>query len=144
MLIIGAIFMLCGLAMILLDKPKKEVEEEKDIADMTYDEFSLYILHNDIIPYTKRYVPGGEDFEIYHIQGRYFYRGYNVWSDTYKFYELIQIACLTFTDDCQILRDTALPGMFECDCSVEGIDDDGLHYCWFKKVGESDVIQNTI
>jgi hypothetical protein len=137
-MIISVLMVVVGFAMILIDKPKKEVEEEKDIADMTYDEFSLYILNNDLTPYISRYVPAGDDFEIYYLQGRYFYRGYDKWRDAYNFYELIQIAHLLYTDDCNLMRGVALSSMFECDCCGEAEENHGVSYCWFKKAGESD------
>ena len=146
MLIISTLIFVVGIGMILIDfySPKKEEVEEKDIADMTYEEFSLYILNNDLTPYISRYVPAGDDFEIYYLQGRYFYRGYDKCRDEYAFYEVLMIAHLLYTDDCNIMRGEALHGMFECDCCGEAVENYGMSYCWFKKVGESYGTQDSI
>jgi hypothetical protein len=132
-MIISVLMVVVGLAMILIDKPKKEDEEEKDIADMTYEEFSLYILNHDLIPYINYH-----DFEVYHLQGRYFYYGCNEWTDTNEFYEVRQVASLLYLDDAQLERGAALPGMFQCDCSGEVVTDIAINYCWFKRVGGPD------
>lgn len=135
MLIISVVIFFAGVGMILIDiyRPKKETEEEKDIADMTYEEFSLYILNNDLVPYINY-----DAYEIYHLNGRYFYYGCYEWLDTNEFYEVRQIACLMYTDMCDIKRGAALISMFDCDHSGEAVTDDGIYYCWFKKVGEPD------
>ena len=141
MLIISTLIFVVGIAMILIDfyRPKKEETEEKDIADMTYEEFSLYILNNDLTPYINY-----DDFEIYYLQGRYFYYECNEWLDTNEFYEVLMIAHLLYTDDCNIMRGEALHGMFECDCCGEAVENYGMSYCWFKKVGESYGTQDSI
>lgn len=142
MLIISVVIFFAGVGMILIDiyRPRKEEEEEeKDIADMTYEEFSLYILNNDLVPYINY-----DDFEIYYLQGRYFYYGCNEWLATNEFYEVRQVASLLYLDDVQLERGAALPGMFQCDCSGEVVTDIAINYCWFKKAGESDGIQDSI
>lgn len=143
MLIISALIFVVGIGMILIDfyRPKKEEAEEKDIGDMTYEEFSLYILNHDLTPYINY-----DDFEIYYLQGRYFYYGCyeNEWLDTNKFYEVLLIAHLLYTDDCNLMRREALRGMFECDCCGEAVENYGISYCWFKRVGESDGTQDSI
>lgn len=140
MLIISVVVFFAGVGMILIDiyRPKKETEEEKDIGDMTYEEFSLYILDHDLVPYINR-----NDFEVYYLQGRYFYYGCNEWLDTNEFYEVLLIAHLIYSDDCDLKRGEALHGMFECDCCGEADENYGMSYCWFKKAGEADA-QNPI
>ena len=142
MLIVSIIIFFAGVVIIFIDIycPKKK-EEEKDIADMTYEEFSLYILNNDLTPYINY-----DDFEIYYIHGRYFYYGCieNEWLDNNEFYEVLLIANLLYTDDCNLMRGEALNGMFECDCCGEAVENNGINYCWFKKVGEYDDTQDSI
>lgn len=136
MLIISVIVFFAGVGMIFIDiyRPKKvEIKEEKDICDMDYVEFSTYIVQHNLIPYINY-----DDFEIYYLQGRYFYYGCDPWLDRNDFYEVLLIAHLLYTDDCKVCYGSALHGMFECDCCGEAVENHGVSYCWFKKAGEPD------
>lgn len=106
-------------------------DEKKSISDMTYLEFTVYIYSNSIYPVTSY-----DDFEIYYIDGRYYY--YYTGVDADEFYEVEEIALLdySYTDDLLIKDPVLLSTLFECDVCGELVTDDRIYYGWYKKVGD--------
>ena len=109
----------------------------KKINDMTYSEFSLYLLDYDIEPYLYH-----GDYEIYLIDDHYYYYKYDLEGLCNCFYELYLIAKLEH-DVCSIPlydQDTDLIRLFFCDCCCKTrTDDDTDCYYWFRRVGEKHV-----
>lgn len=101
----------------------------KLIKDFTYDEFTVYIYSNNIDP-VREY----DDFDIYYIDGHYYY--FYTAFDKDEFYEVEEVALLEYSCVDDILFDgVILSTLFECDVCGEQITDDRIYYGWYKKVG---------
>ncbi len=108
----------------------------KDIAEMTYSEFTL-LLSEDIDD-RFQLILDYDDFQIYGeiSTGRYFYLecGDNDASD---FFEVECVACLIYdvNHNLKISHDTAgivLSELFDCDMCGEMVDGNNIQYLWFK------------
>jgi hypothetical protein len=107
------------------------LDDKKSLSDLTYTEFTVYIYSNHVYP-----IISYDDFEIYYIDGRYYY--YYTGFDKDEFYEVEEIAALDYscTDDLLIPDSAILSTLFECDICGEIVTDDNIYYGWYKKVGD--------
>lgn len=100
---------------------------------LSYEAFSLYIMENDLHP-----VVNYDDWEIYEIDGRYYYYECAQESDSDEFYEVELVAKLTYNvkNDINIKDGSTLSSLFNCDmCGESEPSDDGdIYYGWFKKI----------
>lgn len=109
----------------------------KDIAEMTYSEFTLLLSEDtdDRFQLILNY----DDFKIYGevSTGRYFYleSGKNNAND---FFEVECLACLVYdvNHDLKITSEESgvmLSELFDCDVCGEAVNDDNIQYLWFKE-----------